>query len=65
MMLIGVQEAFLVVRNNIGNHGTLAYTLGTSRLVLVIMWTSGMNCDHYANIVGLGVTNSPNTDKFK
>ena len=29
-----------------GNHGTLAYDLGTdSNLRLILMWTSGMNCD--------------------
>ena len=61
----GDQEAFLVVRNHAGNHGTLSYSLGTARLLLNVMWTSGMNCDHYANTVGVGVTSSPNTDKFK
>ena len=61
----GDQEAFLVIRNNYGNHGTLAYSLGASNLVLIILWTSGINCDHYANVVGLGVSKSLNTDKFK
>ena len=61
----GDQEAFLIVRNHAGNHGTLSYSLGTARLLLNVMWTSGMNCDHYANTVGVGVTSSPNTDKFK
>ena len=48
-----------------GNHGTLSYSLGSTRLVLNVMWTSGMNCDHYANTLAIGVTSSPNTDKFK
>lgn len=61
----GDQEAFLVIRNNYGNHGTLAYSLGASNLVLIILWTSGINCDHYANVVGIGVSKSLNTDKFK
>ena len=54
-----------MVRNHSGNHGTLSYELGTSRLVLNVLWTSGMNCDHYANVVGIGVSPSQNTDKFK
>ena len=65
LSLAGDQEAFLIVRNHAGNHGTLSYSLGTARLLLNVMWTSGMNCDHYANTVGVGVTSSPNTDKFK
>ena len=64
-VVAGDVEAFLVVRNSSGNHGTLAYSLGTSKLTLVVMWTSGMNADHYANIVGIGVSSNQNTDKFK
>jgi len=60
----GGQEAFLVSRNHRGNHGTVAYNLGSSNLVLLVMWTSGMNCDHYANILAVGVTTAQNTDKF-
>jgi len=58
------QEAFLVGRNHRGNHGTLAYNLGRSEMILMVMWTSGMNCDHYANILAVGVTTAKNTDKF-
>jgi len=60
----GKQEAFLVSRNHRGNHGTIAYTLGRSDMMLLIMWTSGMNCDHYANVLAVGVTMAKNTDKF-
>ena len=61
----GGSEAFLISRSPEGNHGTLGYTLGTSRLQLIVMWTSGMNCDHYANIMAVGVTDSLNSDKFR
>ena len=61
----GKQEAFLVSRNHRGNHGTIAYTLGSSDMMLLIMWTSGMNCDHYANVLAVGVTMAKNTDKFR
>ena len=61
----GKQEAFLVSRNHRGNHGTIAYTLGRSDMMLLIMWTSGMNCDHYANVLAVGVTMAKNTDKFR
>ena len=61
----GGSEAFLISRSPEGNHGTLGYTLGTSRLQLIVMWTSGMNCDHYANMMAVGVTDSLNSDKFR
>ena len=51
-----------------GNHGTLAFDLGdqgpdTQRLL--VMWTSGMNCDKFANVLAMGVTTDLNTDKFR
>ena len=61
----GGTEALLVARNQEGNHGTLAFTLGSTGLQLIIMWTSGLNCDHYANTLAVGITNSPNSDKFR
>ena len=61
----GDTEALLVARNQDGNHGTLAFTLGSTGLQLIIMWTSGLNCDHYANTLAVGITNSPNSDKFR
>ena len=61
----GHTEALLVARNQDGNHGTLAFTLGSTGLQLIIMWTSGLNCDHYANTLAVGITNSPNSDKFR
>ena len=61
----GDTEALLVARNQEGNHGTLAFTLGSTGLQLIIMWTSGLNCDHYANTLAVGITNSPNSDKFR
>ena len=61
----GETEALLVARNQEGNHGTLAFTLGSTGLQLIVMWTSGLNCDHYANTLAVGITNSPNSDKFR
>ena len=62
----GDTEVLLVARNVEGNHGTLAFTLGAiSGLQLIVMWTSGLNCDHYANTLAVGITNSPNSDKFR
>ena len=61
----GTREAFLVSRNRRENHGTLAYNIGTRDLRMIVMWTSGMNFDHFANILGLGLTSDLNTDKFR
>ena len=32
---------------------------------LVVLWSSGMNCDKFANVVAVGVTTDLNTDKFR
>ena len=61
----GDTEALLIARNVEGNHGTLAFTLGSTDLQLIVMWTSGLNCDHYANTLAVGITNSLNSDKFR
>ena len=61
----GEKEALLISRNQDGNYGTIAYSLGHSGLQLIVMWTSGMNCDHYANFMAIGVTDSLNSDKFR
>jgi len=63
-VLPGETQEFLVARSRKGNHGTLAYDLGPENLRLVVMWTSGMNCDKFANILAVGVTSDLNTDKF-
>jgi hypothetical protein len=31
----------------------------------VLLWTSGINCDKFANVLAVGVTNDLNTDKFR
>ena len=61
----GEEESVLVTRDSHGNHGTLSYRLGNSGLVPLVMWTSGINCDHYANTIAIGVSSNQNTDKFK
>ena len=61
----GGREAFLVSRDRRANHGTLAYNIGSYDLRLLIMWTSGMNFDHFANILAAGITPTLNTDKFR
>ena len=61
----GGREAFLVSRDRRANHGTLAYNIGSYDLRLLIMWTSGMNFDHFANILAAGITPALNTDKFR
>ena len=52
-------------REERANHGTVAYTIGNTQLKMVIMWTSGMNFDHFANILAVGLTTALNTDKFR
>ena len=42
----GDEAEVLVTRDSHGNHGTLAFSLGNSPLLLIVMWTSGINCDH-------------------
>ena len=61
----GEEDLVLVTRDSHGNHGTISYRLGNSTLVLTVMWTSGINCDHYANTLAIGITTNQNTDKFK
>ena len=61
----GEEDLVLVTRDSHGNHGTLSYRLGNSTLVLTVMWTSGINCDHYANTLAIGISTNQNTDKFK
>ena len=61
----GDQAEVLVTRDSHGNHGTLSFRLGNSPLLLIVMWTSGINCDHFANTLAVGVSSNQNTDKFK
>ena len=61
----GDQAELLVTRDSHGNHGTLALRLGSSPLLMIVMWTSGINCDHFANTLAVGVSSNQNTDKFK
>ena len=61
----GEEEEVLVTRDSHGNHGTLAFSLGNSPLLMIVMWTSGINCDHFANTLAVGVSSNQNTDKFK
>ena len=61
----GEEEEVLITRDRHGNHGTLSFSLGTSPLLMTVMWTSGINCDHYANTLAVGVSSNQNTDKFK
>ena len=61
----GHQETLLVTRDTHGNHGTVSYRLGNSNLIMTVMWTSGINCDHYANTLAIGLSDNQNTDKFK
>ena len=61
----GSEDSVLVRRDRHGNHGTLSYQLGNSALVMTLMWTSGINCDHYANTLAIGISSNQNTDKFK
>ena len=61
----GDEAEVLVTRDRHGNHGTLAFSLGNSPLLLIVMWTSGINCDHFANTLAVGVSSNQNTDKFK
>ncbi|XP_023345873.1 tereporin-Ts1 [Eurytemora carolleeae] len=63
-LLPGEGRDMLIARSRKGNHGTLAYDIGTLNQRLIVMWTSGMNCDHFANILAIGVTSDLNTDKF-
>ncbi len=41
------------------------YCWGNTGQRLVLLWTSGINCDKFANVLAVGVTNDLNTDKFR
>ena len=49
------------------SHAPSSFTLVSGDLGqrLVVLWSSGMNCDKFANVVAVGVTTDLNTDKFR
>jgi len=63
-VMAGETCEFVVGRSRSGNHGTVAYDLGSLDQRLLVMWTSGINYDKFANILAVGVTPDLNTDKF-